>query len=151
MQGAVEQKGLECFVVRLFLLFLLDGHVVEGDGLDKILLQVVDRHLTAFLVDNFEIKRGPGQLQSVVGLGVHFPQCFEGFVVSEQEKIFSLQAGRKVLHAPDSHIHLEEVRRVVLIIGVKTAAGVGNGMEPPLVILLGQDGSKPTRLDAVSL
>ena len=41
--------------------------------------------------------------------------------------------------------------RVVFFHGVESPAGVAGGSEPSLVILLSQDGSEATWLDAVSL
>ena len=72
-------------------------------------------------------------------------------MICVQHEVFAHEVGLEVVHAPDRGVHLEEVRRVVFFVGVESSAGVGDGSEPSLVVLLGQDGPEATWFDAVPL
>ena len=58
---------------RRLVLFVADGQLVQGNGLDEVARKIVSRHLASFLVDDLKIELSHGKLQSILCLPVHLP------------------------------------------------------------------------------
>ena len=106
--------------------------------------------LTMFLIHDVKIIRIHNFLQAIECFCVYFAQFFERSVVRHKRKFAAAEIGRKMFHAPDSGLHLEQERGVIAFMFLQFSAGIGNYAMFAAWINLGQNSSEAARLFVVA-
>ena len=71
-------------------------------------------------------------------------------MVRDERKFAAAEVSRKMFHAPDSSLHLEQERGVVAFVFLQLSAGVGNYTMFAVWVNLCQDSSEAARLFVVA-
>ncbi len=100
---------------------------IPRDGVDDVSEEVICRHFAAFFIHDVEIVSVHNFLKAVERFCVNFAQFFERSVIHHKRKFSAAEIGRKMFHAPDSRLHLEQERGVIAFMFLQFSAGIGNG------------------------
>ena len=99
---------------------------IPRDGVDDVSGKVICWHFASFFIHDVKIVSVHNFLEAVERFCMNFAQFFERSVVRHERKFAAAEVGRKMFHAPDSSLHLEQERGVIAFMFLQFSAGIGN-------------------------